>query len=257
MMRPEDMIGQILGRYRIVRSVGYGGMATVFLAQDIQLRREVAVKVFWPKPGGTIDFLRRFVREAQVLAQLDHPNILPIYDYGEQNDRAYLIMPYMAGGSLRDLLQARRVLPPIEAIRLITQVLNALQYAHERGLIHRDIKPGNILLKADGTLLLSDFGLVKVLSADENSKSPFIAATQTGQMTGGTPEYMAPEQAMGQALPTSDIYSVGVVLYEMLTGTRPFVADTSLAMAVKHLYEQPPSLRQFNPQLSPQLDAVV
>ncbi len=253
-MRPEEMVGQILGRYRIVRPIGYGGMATVFLAQDMQLRREVAIKVFSPRPGESADFLRRFAREAQVLAQLDHPNILPIYDYGEQGSIAYLVMPYIAGGSLKDLLRARRAFLPAEALRLIAQVLNALQYAHERGLIHRDIKPGNMLLKADGTLLLSDFGLVKVSSVDGSS---MIAATQTGQMIAGTPEYMAPEQAFGQALPASDIYSVGVVLYEMLTGTRPFTADTALGIAMKHAYEQPPSLRQFNPQISPQLDTAV
>lgn len=254
MLRPDDMVGQILGRYRIVRPVGYGGMATVFLAQDMQLRREVAIKVFSPNLRETTDFLRRFAREAQVLAQLDHPNILPIYDYGEQSNLAYLITPYIAGGSLKDLLQARRLLPPTEALHLITQALNALQYAHERGLIHRDIKPGNMLLKSDNTLLLSDFGLVKVLSAHG---AAIIAVTQTGQIIAGTPEYMAPEQAFGQPMPASDIYSIGVVLYEMLTGTRPFTADTALGIAMKHAYERPPSLRQFNPQISPQLDAAV
>jgi len=144
-MRPEDLQGQTLGHYRIVRQVGYGGMSTVFLAEDINLGREVAVKVFWPRPGETKDFLRRFSREARVLAQLDHPNILPVYDFGEQDGHAYLVMPYMGGGSLKDLLKVRQVLPPAEAIRLTTEVLNALQYAHERGLIHRDIKPGNML----------------------------------------------------------------------------------------------------------------
>src|SRR6266849_8731596 len=111
-MLPEDMVGQTLGHYRIIKQVGYGGMSTVFLAEDINLGREVAVKVFWPRPGETKDFLRRFGREARVLAQLDHPNILPVYDYGEQDGHAYLIIPYMAGGSLKDMLKARQVLPP-------------------------------------------------------------------------------------------------------------------------------------------------
>ena len=256
-MRPEDLIGQILGHFRIVRLIGYGGIATVFLAQDINLRRDVAIKVFSPRPGETADFLRRFTREAQVLAQLDHPNILPIFEYGEQNGLAYLVMPYMAKGSLQDLLKEHKALPILQVIHLATQILNALQYAYERGLIHRDIKPGNILLKADGTLLLSDFGLVKVLSADGDKNPPIVATTQTGQIIAGTPDYMAPEQATGQATPSSDIYSVGVVLYEMLAGFRPFRADTALGVVVKHIYEQPPSIGQFNHWVSPQLEAVV
>src|SRR6266705_1788406 len=169
-MRPEDMAGTVLGHYRIIRQVGYGGMSTVFLAEDINLGRDVAVKVFWPRPGETKDFLRRFSREARVLAQLDHPNILPVYDYGEQDGQAYLVMPYMSCGSLKDMLKVRNVLPPTEAIHLTIETLNALQYAHERGLIHRDIKPGNMLFKSDGKLMLCDFGLVKVISPETEGK---------------------------------------------------------------------------------------
>src|SRR5579863_9133427 len=153
-MQSHDLTGQVLGHYRIKRPVGYGGMATVFLAEDINLRRDIAVKVFEPTGSDSADFFRRFEREAQVLAQLDHPNILPVYDFGQQNDVAYLITPYIAGGSLRELLHARGPLPVSETIRLMSQILSALQYAHERGLIHRDIKPGNMLLKQDGTILL-------------------------------------------------------------------------------------------------------
>src|SRR5215831_6641129 len=117
-MRPEDMMGRVLGHYRVKRQVGYGGMSTVFLAEDINLGRDVAVKVFWPRPGETKDFLRRFAREARVLAKLDHPNILPVYDYGEEDSQAYLVMPYMAGGSLKDTLKEHQVIPPAEAIHL-------------------------------------------------------------------------------------------------------------------------------------------
>ncbi len=256
-MRPEDMVGQTLGHYRIVRQVGYGGMSTVFLAEDLNLGREVAMKVFWPRPGETKDFLRRFAREARVLAQLDHPNILPVYDYGEQDGQAYLIMPYMAGGSLKDVLKVHHVLPPAEAIRLMTEALNALQYAHERGLIHRDIKPANMLFKADGKLVLCDFGLVKVISADGEGRSPLDTSGETGQVITGTPEYMSPEQIRGQALPSSDIYSVGIVLYEMLTGIRPFTSNNVMSVLMKHLNEQPRPLREINPGISPQLEYVV
>ena len=256
-MPSEEIVGQILGHYRIIRPVGYGGMATVFLAQDIHLQREVAIKIFRPQSAKSADFLRRFTREAQVLARLDHPNILPIYDYGEQNGLAYLVMPLIVNGSLKDLLQVHKVLPPPQALLLAGQILQALQYAHERGFIHRDIKPGNMLFKEDGTLLLSDFGLVKVLSADGGNTSLLESASQVGQSASGTPQYMAPEQIKGQASPLSDIYSVGVVLYEMLTGTRPFTADNVMGIWMKHLYEPPRPLRQINPQIPPQLEAVV
>src|SRR2546423_15723695 len=209
-MRPEDMQGQTLGHYRIIRQVGYGGMSTVFLAQDINLGRDVAVKVFWPRPGETKDFLRRFSREARVLAQLDHPNILPVYDYGEQDGQAYLVMPFMSGGSLKDRLSVRGPLSAQEAVRLIGQILTALQYAHDRGLIHRDIKPGNMLFKADGTLVLSDFGLVKVVTPmGDLSQTDLNDASITGRAIAGTPDYMPPEQIMGNVLPASDIYAVG------------------------------------------------
>jgi eukaryotic-like serine/threonine-protein kinase len=256
-MRPEDMVGTILGHYRIVKQVGYGGMSTVFMAEDIHLGRDVAVKVFWPRPGETKDFLRRFSREARVLAQLDHPNILPVYDYGEQNGQAYLVMPYMAGGSLKDILKVRQVLPPAEAIRLTTEALNALQYAHERGLIHRDIKPGNMLFKTDGKLMLCDFGLVKVISSETEGKSPFETASDTGPVISGTPEYMPPEQINGQPTFASDIYSIGIVLYEMLTGVRPFTSNSVMSVLMKQLSEQPRPPREINPNISPQLQMVV
>jgi serine/threonine protein kinase len=256
-MQPEDMVGQTLGHYQVIRQVGYGGVSAVFLAEDINLGREVAVKVFWPRPGETKDFLRRFAREARVLAQLDHPNILPVYDYGEQDGHAYLVMPYMAGGSLKDVLKARQVLPPAEAIRLATEALNALQYAHERGLIHRDIKPGNMLFKADGKLMLCDFGLVKVLSPEGEGRPLFDTASDTGPAITGTPEYMSPEQIQGRPIPASDIYSVGIVLYEMLTGIRPFTSNSIMNVLLKQLNEPPRPLREINPKISSQLESVV
>ncbi len=254
-MQPQDLVGQSLGHYRIKRQVGYGGMAAVFLAEDIHLGREVALKVFWPRAGETQDFLRRFAREARVLAQLDHPNILPVYDYGEQGELAYLVTPYMPGGTLKDVLRERKALPPSEAIQLVSQVLPALQYAHDRNLIHRDIKPGNLLFKGDGSLVLADFGLVKVVEGEGGSLMQTIS--ETGQSIAGTPEYMAPEQIHGKAVPASDIYALGVVLYEMVTGQRPFTGDTLLSVLMKHANEAPRPPRELNPYVSPQLQAVI
>ncbi|MGZ6365304.1 MAG: protein kinase domain-containing protein [Ktedonobacteraceae bacterium] len=256
-MLPEDMVGRVLGHYRIVRQVGYGGMSTVFLAEDINLGRDVAVKVFWPRPGETKDFLRRFSREARVLAQLDHPNILPVYDYGEQDGLAFLVMPFMPGGSLKDKLKERHKLPPSEAIHLTIEMLNALQYAHERGLIHRDIKPGNMLFKSDGKLMLCDFGLVKVISPDTEGKSAFETTSETGPAITGTPEYMPPEQINGHPAFASDIYSIGIVLYEMLTGVRPFTSTNVMSVLMKQIHEQPRPPREINPTISPQLQIIV
>lgn len=256
-MQPEDLVGQSLGHYRIKRQVGFGGMATVFLAEDIHLNREVALKVFWPRPGETQDFLRRFGREARVLAQLDHPHILPVYDYGEQGELAYLVTPYLSGGTLKDLLQKRKALPPAEAIKLLAQVLPALQYAHERNLIHRDIKPANLLFKANGTLMLADFGLVKVVESEDRENAPLHTLTQSGQAIAGTPEYMAPEQIEGKAVPASDMYSLGIVLYEMVTGTRPFTGTTLLSILMKHMKEAPQPPHMLNSSITPQLEDII
>ncbi len=258
-MRPDEMSGRIIGHYRIVRPLGIGGTSTVFLAQDINLQRDVALKLFQPREGETQDFLRRFAREARVVAQLDFPNILPVYDYGEEHDRAYLVMPQMSGGSLRDLLRTRRTLPPQETVALLAPILQALQYAHDRGLIHRDIKPGNILFKADGTPMLADFGLVKVTSISTNDVTAILSETtsMTGHAIAGTPDYMAPEQITGKSTPVSDIYSMGIVLYEMLTGIRPFSSDNYMGVLVKQMYERPRPLRERNPQIPLELEDVV
>ncbi len=259
-MQSDEMIGSIIGHYRIVRLLGTGGTSAVFLAQDIHLQRDVALKLFQPREGETQDFLRRFAREARVVAQLDFPNILPVYDYGEEQNLAYLVMPQMLGGSLRDVLRTRRILPPQEAVALITPILEALQYAHDRGLIHRDIKPGNILFKANGTPMLADFGLVKVTSISANDATAIIfsdTTTMTGHAITGTPDYMAPEQINGKSTPVSDIYSIGIVLYEMLTGTRPFNAQNHMGVLVKQMYEQPRPLRERNSAIPPALEAVV
>ena len=256
MQRPESLVGQVLGHYRIIKQIGYGGMATVFLAEDVNLGREVAVKVFWPRPGETKGFVKRFEREARVLARLDHPSILPVFDYGEQDGFAYLITPHMPGGSLKEILSKRKVIPPVETLQMAAPLLNALQYASERGLVHRDIKPGNILFKADGRPVLADFGLVKVFTPE--GETPTIhTATDTGPAVTGTPEYMSPEQIQGKATPLSDIYSFGIVLYEMLAGQRPFASTGVLSVLMQQVSEQPRPLREINPYISPQLDAAI
>ncbi len=258
-MQPEEMIGKTIGHYRVVRPLGTGSTSTVFVAEDINLKRDVALKLFQPRAGETQDFLRRFAREARVVAQLDHPNIVPVYEYGEDDDNAYLVMPHMTGGSLRDRLLAQKTLPPRETVDLISPILQALQYAHNRGLIHRDIKPGNILFKADGTPVLSDFGLVKITIPPSSESTALFndTASMTGHAIAGTPDYMSPEQITGNVTPISDIYSIGVVLYEMLTGERPFNADNYMAVLMKQMYERPRPLHDLNPQISPALEAVV
>jgi serine/threonine protein kinase len=257
-MQLDNMVGQLLDHYRVLRKLGQGGAATVFLAEDTHLHREVAVKVFSPRENEyTEDFLRRFEREARVVAQLDHPHILPVYAYGKQNQYAYLIMPYMAGGSLRDRLQRETALSIADTLHLTIHLLEALQYAHRRGLIHRDIKPDNILFKTDGTVLLSDFGMVKILPREDSKLDEFGTWATAAHTIGGTPEYMAPEQIQGEAQSASDIYSLGIVLYEMLTGQRPFDATNRLQMLMRHLNEPPPPPGKLNPQIPPELEFVV
>ena len=262
----RDIVGQMLGHYRITEQIERGGMATVYRATDIHLQREVAIKIFQitDDERTTKSFSQRFLREAQVVASLDHPNILLVHDYGEEHGLAYLVMPYLAQGSLKQILQKRRVLPILEALDLFMPVLDALQYSHDHSLIHRDIKPGNILFKSERTLVLADFGLVKeFLANDEVWPEGGTARKQSSLSNGlliGTPQYMAPEQVQGNAVPISDIYSMGLVLYEMLTGTHPFLIDSDaelLGMLIRQLYHQPPSPRTINPAIPPQLEAAI
>lgn len=255
-MKPEDTIDHIVGHYRIIKPIGAGGMAEVFLALDQTLQREVALKIFQPGYGNDRSFLRRFEREARVVAQLDHPNILTVHEYGEYQGMPYYSMPYLPYGSLSDRLEKQGAFAPSEAIDLMTPVLQALQYAHGRGLIHRDIKPGNILFRSEREPVLADFGLVKVLAQGENDLVDTLL-TQSNVAIMGTPQYMAPEQIHGHACPQSDIYSVGVVLYEMLTGVPPFRTDSVLAVLLMHLHDQPRPLRELNPAISPAIEAVV
>src|SRR5215472_9119044 len=205
------LIGRTFGPYRLVEGVGRGGMAEVYRAEDQRLERQVAVKVLPASMAMDQTFRARFEREARAAARLQHPHILPVYDYGQQDGIPYLIMPYITGGSLAQVIANARGPLPLNQVTLWTEeIASALQYAHNQGVIHRDVKPGNMLIGAGEHLLLSDFGIAKVL--DETT-----SVTNTGTSV-GSPEYMAPEQAQGQADYRSDIYALGIVIYQMLTG---------------------------------------
>ncbi len=237
-------------------------MGTVYLAQQSRPRRVVAVKVFMPSlfldTGVQDAFLIRFRREADAIATLDHVNIMPIFEYGEQEDLAYLVMPYVAGGTLRQVIEKRGMLPFNDILSIVEQIAAGLDYAHARGIIHRDLKPGNILFHSDGRVLLTDFGIAKILN-DTNEASSEALATLTGTgMVIGTPEYFSPEQATGSLVDRrTDVYSLGVMLYQMLGGRVPFTGTTPVAIAVKHTVEPPPPLSQLNPAIPPGVEAVV
>lgn len=244
-----DLIGTRLGKYEIQAEIGRGGMATVYRAYQESLNRHVAVKVLAGQLARDEDFRRRFEREAKAVAQLNHPNILPIYDYGEdpQRDLVYFITQLVKGGTLSQRLG--QPLPVEEAVRIASDVAQALDYAHRHGIIHRDVKPSNILLTEDGRPLLTDFGIARIVQETR--------LTRTGTSL-GTPEYMSPEQAKGEPLgPRADIYSLAVVLYEMLIGRPPFQADTDIAVLHQQVYEPPPRPRRLRPDIPRRLEKVV
>ncbi|HEX6544172.1 MAG TPA: protein kinase [Ktedonobacterales bacterium] len=239
-----------LGAYQLVQRLGEGGMAQVYLARDVRLGREVAVKVLDRRLADRSGFRERFLREARVAAALDHPHIVPLYDFGEENGILYLVMPFVSGGSLQDQL-SRTPLPISEVVTYGTQMTDALAYAHQRHLVHRDVKPANILIHGDGRLMLSDFGLAKIL---DSGLQPTAARNHPDA---GTPEYMAPEQIEGRTEARSDLYGLGVVLYLLMTGRLPFTGASSTAVMEAHLYRLPESPRRLNPEVTPALELVV
>lgn len=231
--RLRQALGQ---RYGIERELGRGGMATVFLARDLKHDREVAIKVLHPDLAATIG-AERFEREIKLAARLQHPHILGLYDSGDADGLLYYVMPFVKGESLRDRIDREKMLPIDDAIRITLEVASALGHAHEQGIIHRDIKPENILLSGEHALV-ADFGIARAATEAGQQK-----LTQTG-MAVGTPVYMAPEQSTGdQVGPTADIYSLGCMLYEMLTGEPPFTGPNAMAIMARHLMEQVPSVR--------------
>lgn len=243
----SELEGTTLGPYTIIRLLGRGGMARVYLAHDVAQDREVAIKVVH---ADNEEYLERFWREISAIEQLEHEHILPAYDYGTEEHWHYLVMPHIEGGTLRQLIK-HGPLRPAHAGELLYQLADALQFAHDRGIIHRDIKPSNILMRDDHYSYLADFGLAKSL---ENSHE--MTLTQSGTLL-GTPEYMAPDLAEGPATASSDIYAMGVVLYQMLTGRLPFTAETPIAVYWKQLRERPHPPSHLRPDLSPAIDHVV
>lgn len=260
---PEDLLGSVLGTCALERILGRGGMGVVYLAQQSRPHRQVAVKVLllslMPDPERRERFLKRFRREADAVAALDHPNILPIFEYGEQTELAYLVMPYVGRGTLRDRVERKGQLPLAEVAGFLAQAAAALDYAHAHGVIHRDVKPQNMLLYPDKRLMLGDFGIAKVaaqaaINEDGQQADPL---TTLGHVV-GTPDYIAPEQAMGYMVDArADIYSLGVVLFYMVTGRVPFVAPQPMTVAAKHVSEPPPSPRQFRRDLPAAAEAVI
>ena len=239
-----------LGAYQLVRRLGEGGMAQVYLARDVRLGREVAVKVLDRRLADRSGFRERLLREARVAAALDHPNIVPLFDFGEENGVLYLVMPFISGGSLQDQL-SRVPISMAEVVTYGSQLTDALAYAHKRRLVHRDVKPANILIHADGRLMLSDFGLAKILD------SGLQPAAGRNRPDAGTPEYMAPEQIEGRTEARSDLYGLGVVLYLFMTGRLPFNGSSSSAVMEAHLYRLPESPRRLNPEVTQALELVV
>lgn len=236
-------------RYTILERVGGGGMADVYRAHDKLLDRSVAVKILRSQFTNDEEFVTRFRREAQAAARLSHHNIVNIYDVGRDDDIYYIVMEYISGETLKDRIQKEKLLPVESAVRIALEIAEALEHAHQSGLIHCDIKPHNILTTRSGRIKVTDFGIARAVTS--------ATMTQTGAIIGSV-HYFSPEQAKGSAVGAkSDIYSLGVVLYEMLTGIVPFQGETPISIALKHLQEEPKPPREYNPDLPPLLEAIV
>jgi len=236
-------------RYRLLSSIGSGGMATVYKGLDMLLQRPVAVKVLRERFADDPEFLERFQREARAAANLDHPNVVTVHDVGKDGHRHYIVMEYVDGQDLKTLIRQRGRLSVREALEIVTQVAAGVGHAHKANVIHRDIKPQNVLVTPDGRAKVVDFGIARALSESGLTDSNTVW---------GSPVYFAPEQAAGDPpTPASDVYSIGVVLYEMLAGSPPFQADTPTGLAMKHLRDEPPPLAVRNPLVPPRLEWIV
>jgi predicted Ser/Thr protein kinase len=244
------MVGKTLGNYQIVEELGRGGMAVVYRAYQPSLNRDVAIKVLPPQLSFDQEFVERFQREAKAAAKLRHPNIVVIHDVGHEDGTYYIVMEYLEGRTLKQLIQGEGRLPPERAAHIVEQVAAALDYAHQHGFIHRDVKPSNIFVGPDDHVTLTDFGIAKAASEAEQ-------LTRTGMLV-GTPEYMSPEQAAGSRVDyRTDLYALGVVLYQMLAGRVPYRGTTPHATLHAVIYEPPPPPRQINPSLPPALETVI
>jgi serine/threonine protein kinase len=245
----DELIGKNIGAYEVLSRVGEGGMATVYLATQQSMNRQVALKVL-PRHFIKDDtYMERFKREVDIVSKLEHRNIVPVYDYGEYEGQPYIAMRYMPSGSLDDILRDGPMNND-KILSIISQIAPALDYAHSKGVLHRDLKPSNVLMDDDGGAFITDFGIARVL----NDNNPGL----TTQGVVGTPSYMSPEQAQGKPLDgRSDIYSLGVMLFEMATGRRPFESETPYSIAVMQVTTQPPMPRTLNPNISTALEVVI
>jgi eukaryotic-like serine/threonine-protein kinase len=245
--QPGDLIAD---RYELEELVGTGGMSTVFRAHDRQLDRRVAIKILHQHYAEDPEYLERFRSEARAVARLSHPNIVTVIDRGDDDGRQYIVFEYVDGENLKELVLRSGRLPVGRALELALAIADGLSFAHQRGLVHRDVKPQNVLLNEDGDVKVTDFGIARSLHVEHG-------VTQTGTVM-GTGEYLAPEQASGKPVsPATDVYSLGVVLWELLAGDVPFVGENFVAIALRHVNELPPDLRERRPDVSPRLAAAV
>ncbi|HEC21870.1 MAG TPA: serine/threonine protein kinase, partial [Chloroflexi bacterium] len=253
-MSQPSWIGYHLGgRYIIEELLGQGGMSTVYRATDPNLRRPVAVKLIHPHLSSNAEFVRRFEEEAAAVAQLNHPNIIKVFDFNHDGDTYYMVLEYVPGETLQDRLkrlnEAGRRMPLSEVIDITASICDAVDYAHRRGMIHRDIKPANVMLSTQGRAILMDFGVAKILGGEQH--------TATGAVI-GTALYMSPEQARGERPDErADIYSLGVMLFEMISGRPPFEADSAMTTMMMHVSDPVPDLSELAPGIPPGLKAIV
>src|SRR5690606_33802696 len=245
----DPLIGRLIdGRYQVRSRIARGGMATVYLATDLRLERRVAVKVMHGHLADDSQFKQRFIQEARSAARLAHPNVVNVYDQGQDDETAYLVMEYLPGITLRDLLNDHRVLTTEQAFDIMEAVLSGLAAAHRSGIVHRDLKPENVLLADDGRIKISDFGLARAASA----------ATATGNALLGTVAYLSPELVTrGVADTRSDIYAIGIMLYEMLAGEQPFQGEQPFHVAQQHANDTVPTPSTLNPRVPTELDELV
>ena len=245
----DTTVGTLIdGRYKVLSRLGAGGMADVYLAEDQQLGRKIALKLLHRRFAEDPGFVERFRREAQAAAGLQHPNVVSVYDRGVYDDTYYIAMEYLPGRTLKQLIRQEAPIDPIRAIEITVQILKAARFAHRRGVIHRDLKPHNVIVDEADHAKVTDFGIARAGASD---------MTETGSIM-GTAQYLSPEQAQGHAVSAgSDLYSVGVILYELVTGRVPFDAEAAVTIAIKHVSEAPVPPRAINPRVPPELEQVI
>ncbi|MFN5935339.1 MAG: protein kinase domain-containing protein, partial [Roseiflexaceae bacterium] len=236
-------------RYEIESKIGDGGMASVYRGRDLRLNRVVAIKILHPHHAGDLNFLQRFSHEAMAAANLRHPSIVDIYDVGQEDRQHFIVMEYVDGSDLKSLILRYKQLPVQQVLQIAAAIAEGLDAAHQLGMVHRDVKPQNIMVSNDETAKITDFGIAK--------SGLSTAQTETG-VTFGTADYISPEQARGQpATAQSDIYALGVTIYEALTGQLPFVGDSAVAVALQHVGSKPPPIRRHNPNVSQSLETLI